>query len=107
MCTRLREAGDNCMAGRFSKRRTCAQPVVLGLCPKLKYPPFYGEDIYFKKIKLKKTKIVRKTAAGNIRNFMHEKHKTKGYFARTKVRPACHFFLKNLVNRKKWRISFF
>ena len=23
-------------------KRTCAQPVVLGLCPKLKYPPFYG-----------------------------------------------------------------
>ena len=25
-----------------NKKRTCAQPVVLGLCPKLKYPPFYG-----------------------------------------------------------------
>ena len=23
-------------------KRTCAQPVSLGLCPKLKYPPFYG-----------------------------------------------------------------
>ena len=23
-------------------KRTCAQPVVLGLCPKLKYPPLYG-----------------------------------------------------------------
>ena len=23
-------------------KRTCAQPVVLGLCPKLKYPPFHG-----------------------------------------------------------------
>ena len=23
-------------------QRTCAQPVLLGLCPKLKYPPFYG-----------------------------------------------------------------
>ena len=25
-----------------NKKRTCAQPVVLGLCPKLKYPPFHG-----------------------------------------------------------------
>ncbi|WP_343256391.1 hypothetical protein, partial [Ligaoa zhengdingensis] len=24
------------------KRRTCALPVVLGLCPKLKYPPLCG-----------------------------------------------------------------
>jgi len=23
-------------------KRTCAQPVVLGLRPKMKYPPFYG-----------------------------------------------------------------
>ena len=25
-----------------NKKCTCAQPVLLGLCPKLKYPPFYG-----------------------------------------------------------------
>jgi len=27
------------MTSRSIKRRTCAQPVLLGLCPKLKYPP--------------------------------------------------------------------
>ncbi len=33
---------------QFNTRRTCAQPVLLGLCPKLKYPPLYGGIfIYF------------------------------------------------------------
>ena len=32
--------------GRSTQRRTCAQPVLLGLCPKLKYPPAIRGDHY-------------------------------------------------------------
>ena len=32
-----------------NKKRTCAQPVVLGLCPKLKSPPLCGGDYYLLK----------------------------------------------------------
>ena len=31
-----------CVAGRPTQKRTCASPVSLGLCPKLKYPPLCG-----------------------------------------------------------------
>ena len=34
-----------CVAGRPTQKRTCASPVSLGLCPKLKYPPLEGGDV--------------------------------------------------------------
>ena len=34
------------MAGRPIKKCTCAPPVVLGLYPKMKYPPFYGGYLF-------------------------------------------------------------
>ena len=36
------EIRDNMLGWQANTQRTCAQPVVLGLCPKLKYPPFHG-----------------------------------------------------------------
>ena len=45
--TRLRVASNNCMARQANLKRTCAQPVVLGLCPKMKYPPLYGGIFIF------------------------------------------------------------
>ena len=34
-----------------NKKRTCALPVLLGLCPKLKYPRF--ADFYYKSLQLR------------------------------------------------------
>ena len=39
-------------------KRTCAQPVVLGLCPKLKYPPFYG-GIFIVRRKPRDSRVVQ------------------------------------------------
>ena len=43
------EIRDNMLGWQANRQRTCAQPVVLGLCPKLKYPPFSRGDFYCKK----------------------------------------------------------
>ena len=40
---RLRVAGNNnAMTGRSLKKPTCGQPVILGLCPKMKNHPLGG-----------------------------------------------------------------
>lgn len=49
----------------------------------------------------------RKQQFLEIRNFMQKNERKSCKFARGKVRPPCQFFRKNLVKRKKWRISFF
>ena len=40
--TRLRVASNPMRGWQANKKRTCALPVILGLCPKRKYPPLCG-----------------------------------------------------------------
>ena len=43
------------MHGRqANEKRTCAQPVILGLCPKMKYPPLCGGIFIERKTEIKK-----------------------------------------------------
>ena len=44
--TRLREASDECMAGRPILRRTCAQPVKIRVIPENEIPPAMRVDVY-------------------------------------------------------------
>ena len=46
--TRLREASDECMAGRPILRRTCAQPVKIRVIPENEIPPAMRVDVYLK-----------------------------------------------------------
>ena len=47
---RLRAASNLCVAGGPIKKRTCALPVILGLCPKRKSSRFGGIFIMFYRI---------------------------------------------------------
>ena len=45
--TRLREASNTMRGWQANKKRIYAPPAILGLCPKLKSPPFSREDNFF------------------------------------------------------------